>query len=414
MSNRRIACYDPHTLSSTGPRPTVNDATSIDFDTFHQNTLQQRLRDDDIAQIARAAAAFGSLGFALNNSTRCYSYYPDGDQLHVRADDAADTLIRLDEDQWQGIAADLETAPALIYSGRVGAGCRGDLGNFMQWEPMLRSLYCGIPLFPMDGTPSLRNAQGHGLDPLSHFSLSDDPAVLRDYLSVMGYVLIRGVFSADEVARLSEAGDQLRAAATADDQTSWWGKDHRGKDVVTRVLNGGDHPDLHALAGDPRILQLQALMPEGLKGENPSDTDAITVLFKTPGMVEGLSDLPWHRDCGMGGHAVMCPVINLSIYLADATPDSGELRFLPGSHRFACPTPGADAGISVSALAGDVSLHFGDVMHGAPPPLSENGPFRASVLMSFKPDFENHRGDRHYNDVLLKDGDGHVSSVPGS
>jgi hypothetical protein len=34
--------------------------------------------------------------------------------------------------------------------------------------------------------------------------------------------------------------------------------------------------------------------------------------------------------------------------------------------------------------------------------------------MSFKPDFENHRGDRHYNDVLLKDGDGHVTSVPGT
>ena len=92
----------------------------------------------------------------------------------------------------------------------------------------------------------------------------------------------------------------------------------------------------------------------------------------------------------------------------------GELRFLPGSHRYACPTPEADAGISVPAKAGDVSLHYGDVMHGAPPPTSNTGPFRASILMSFKPDFENHRGDRHYNDVLIQDGDGHVSSVPGT
>ena len=389
--------------------------TVPDFESFHRDTLPARLRDPDIAAIARAALALGSIGFRMAGSGACYSYYPHDSHIELRADGHADTLVEMEEEQWRGIAQDLETAPALIYGDRLGEGCRGDLGNFMQWEPMLRSLYTGLPLFPADRAPDLTDSCGRALDPGQSFDLvSDSQQAMREYLDVMGYVLLRQVFDNGGIERLRTAGDSLRAAAEPHDQASWWGKDAQGNDICTRVLNGGSHPDLHALASDARILAMQALMPPGLKPENPEATDAITVLFKTPAMVEGLSDLPWHRDCGMGGHAVMCPVINLSIYLADATAESGELRFLPGSHRYACPTPAADAGISVPAKAGDVSLHYGDVMHGAPPPTSNEGPFRASILMSFKPDFENHRGDRHYNDVLLQDGDGHVSSVPGT
>ena len=29
----------------------------------------------------------------------------------------------------------------------------------------------------------------------------------------------------------------------------------------------------------------------------------------------GLADLPWHRDCGMGGHPVKCPMLNVGIQL---------------------------------------------------------------------------------------------------
>ena len=57
----------------------------------------------------------------------------------------------------------------------------------------------------------------------------------------------------------------------------------------------------------------------------------MTVIYKNPGIREGLGDLPWHRDCGMGGHALMCPILIASVYLTPATPETGELRMLPGS-----------------------------------------------------------------------------------
>ena len=73
--------------------------------------------------------------------------------------------------------------------------------------------------------------------------------------------------------------------------------------------------------------------------------------------------------------------------------------------------PGAPRGVSVAADAGDVSLHYGDIMHAAPPPTGD-GPFRQCLLMGFaKPEAYNHRGDNSYNDVLLGREDGQVEHL---
>ena len=147
------------------------------------------------------------------------------------------------------------------------------------------------------------------------------------------------------------------------------------------------------------------------------DRDAVTVLWKNPGVREGLSDLPWHRDCGMGGHATMCPTMVGSIFLSANTPEAGALRFLPGSwqasYGFADETdPNAHDGVLVPAEPGDLTLHYGDGWHAAPPPTSDSGPFRCCLLVSFgREGGYNHRGERHYNDVLLGDADGQVRNM---
>src|SRR5207249_7651555 len=90
-------------------------------------------------------------------------------------------------------------------------------------------------------------------------------------------------------------------------------------------------PHLATLSADARLQRLKDLADESLvyrKGEG----EGVTVIYKRPSMAEGLGDLPWHRDCGMGGHAVMCPILLASVYLTAATPETGELAMLPGSH----------------------------------------------------------------------------------
>jgi ectoine hydroxylase-related dioxygenase (phytanoyl-CoA dioxygenase family) len=141
------------------------------------------------------------------------------------------------------------------------------------------------------------------------------------------------------------------------------------------------------------------------------------VLWKNPDMTEGLSDLPWHRDCGMGGHASMCPVIIATVCLTTGGPDAGELRVLPGSHDSSFHfidgnDPAAPTGIGLRVEAGDVSFHSSDLAHVSLPPTSRTGPFRISALVGFVlPDAHHHRGEGQYNDVLLDRDDGQVEHL---
>ena len=151
-----------------------------------------------------------------------------------------------------------------------------------------------------------------------------------------------------------------------------------------------------------------------VSAKRKSDNDGVTVLWKRPDVKEGLADLPWHRDCGMGGHALNCPGLVMTICLTDGSEAAGELRALPGSHHMTHPTidgteENAPRGVSFAATAGDVSFHFSDVLHASMPPTSAEGPHRISVLLGFSPEGAgHHRGERHYNDVLLSRDDGLV------
>ena len=90
------------------------------------------------------------------------------------------------------------------------------------------------------------------------------------------------------------------------------------------------------------------------------------------------------------------------------------MRALPGSQHMTHPTvdgteENAPRGVSFAVGAGDVSLHFSDVLHASMPPTSAEGPHRISVLLGFTPEGAgHHRGERHYNDVLLSRADGQV------
>jgi ectoine hydroxylase-related dioxygenase (phytanoyl-CoA dioxygenase family) len=127
---------------------------------------------------------------------------------------------------------------------------------------------------------------------------------------------------------------------------------------------------------------------------------------------EGLSDLPWHRDCGMGGHGRICPRIVATICLTTGTAEAGELRVIPGSHRGSFHFidgnhPDAPTGVPVATEAGDVSIHYSDVAHVSMAPTSTTGPHRISVLVDFGPDdLSRHRGEGRYNDALFDQAEG--------
>jgi hypothetical protein len=202
---------------------------------------------------------------------------------------------------------------------------------------------------------------------------------VADQLATQGFALVPGVFDAEEVATLRAEVDRLTAAARSDDQRSWWARTAGGDEVCCRLLYTGDGSDLidEVVTGDDRLADL--LAPTGETVRLATDRfDGLSVVMKPPGVVEGLADLPWHRDCGLGGHSIMCPAFNLGIQLEAATEETGQLEFLPGSHASGWwpEDPHAVDGrrvVAVDTEPGDVTVHDGHVLHRAGPPSGRGG-----------------------------------------
>lgn len=394
--------------------PLPDGFTQIDFRRFHREDLPASLATGRGAMAARAATHLRDL--AIRVGADAFTYRPRRDGMEIVAGDhEAETVIELELDAWQGLVHDLEATAGLFYAGRVRCP-RGNAVDLMAWETPLRVLYHGREPYDPDAV-TLRDLRGAALDPRRVFAVGDDRAAMAHFLRVAGYLFVRGVFAPAEVAALAAEAEALRGEARTGDKLSWWGKSAGGEQVLCRVTRGATKPRLASLRGDHRLLALADLADEPLVHQT-GEGDGVAVIYKHPNMTEGLGDLPWHRDCGMGGHAVMCPTAIASVFLTEASPDTGALQFLPGSRHLAfnahdprCrgPLPAA----WFHARPGDVTLHYGDTVHAAPPPADPGrASYRISAIVGFaRPDARHHRGERSYNEALHRRDDGQVDHL---
>jgi hypothetical protein len=398
------------------PMPSPTPAfPALDFDHYHSRELPQLLAAGRAALVEHAVQGLAPLALRRKEGG-AYTYRPTGAGVAVESGEAgAETVMELGHEDWQGLVHELEAPAGLLYAGRLRC-LRGNAMQLMAWEPALRALYNGRPRYDADQL-DLRDRQGAPLDPERSFTLDDDPQDLSHFLRTAGYLFVRNVLRPDEIARLLSEADVLRAEARKGDKLSWWGKNADGDEILCRVTRANSQPGFAALPDDPRILGLRDLADEELVAARGEGT-GVTVIFKHPRMSEGLGDIPWHRDCGMGGHAAMCPVLLLSLYLSEATPESGDLRMLPGSREASLCTmppdhPEAPRGARFRARPGDVSLHYGDTMHAAPPPSDPNrDAYRISTVLGWgRAGGGHHRGEGSYNQVLHGREDGQVEHL---
>lgn len=151
-----------------------------------------------------------------------------------------------------------------------------------------------------------------------------------------GYAVVRGLFSADEVARIAAATDQIEAEGVAH------GRSFRHGNLFYNVAHGDGaplvrmvqwpsyhQPVLEAVRRDPRLVELLApLIGDSLK------QIINQVHWKALG---GLGDFAWHQDSRFrrpeaAYRNLGSSYVQTGLAIDPHTRDSGCMRFVPGSH----------------------------------------------------------------------------------
>jgi len=387
----------------------------VAFSDFHRRRLPE-LAATRGALVVDDLRGVPSLGFRIDDGTAFTWVAGDAGIRIVEGDAAAATLVELSEATFSEFVHELLTATGAVRTGRARV-VRGDLAGWERWQPAFRSLCTGMEIYGSGVWATLVDRAGEPLDLHHAFSVDDDRDEMRHYLDTTGYLHVKAVFTADEITRYRAEVEHMRSVTTPGDPFSWWSVNASGDEVVTRInYLGRDSPVLDALGHDPRLARFARLAGADLRVCDDR-LDGPMVFIKHSHVVEGNGDLGWHVDDGIGGHPVMCPLIQAGIQLDHANPENGQLLVLAGSHRYTKHwyAWGEEQGLPVVALEtepGDLTLHFGDTMHTTPPPTGDHAGRRVLYYKFAEPKtFEWVPAGCHYNDALFRpDASGRTAS----
>jgi len=321
------------------------------------------------ALAARGVTYKGLPGLGLDVEGRALTLtVRDRDLVAEPGVDHAGIVAELAEDALSDLVQDAQSTMGLAMTARVRLTA-GSLNEWIGWEPVLRALFDGRKVHET-GDVTFADLDGNPLDLDRSFTLDDDRDEIGHFLSEAGFLHIRGVYEADEMATVAADIDEWIARATPDDGESWWAEDKDGVKQAVRVLEFyAKSAALRVLVADERYQWLGALTGDGHRHRGGGEG-----LVKPLGIVKGLSDLPWHKDCGQGRHSYVCNSMTCGISVTGADRVSGALGVIPGSHRANTMATGCDRGLDLGAKmletqVGDVTVHCSDTLHRAYPPV---------------------------------------------
>ena len=286
-----------------------------------------------------------------------------------RSVEGAEVVAELEVEALSLLVQDVQSTMGLAMTSSVHLR-RGSLDDWIAWEPVLRALLDGRPVHE-PGMIQLQDGDGAPLDLERVFEPDDDRSEMAHFLTEAGFLHVRGVFEHDEMDTIADDLDASLAVARPDDGASWWATHADGDDVPVRVLWFDEHSTtLRELLHDARLVWLTELTDDGhlppLSAEG---------LVKPLDIVRGLSDLPWHKDCGQGHHSYLCNGLTIGISVTGADRNSGALGVIPGSHRANTLSSTRDKRLDLESrkletLTGDVTVHCSDTLHRAYPPVT--------------------------------------------
>jgi hypothetical protein len=239
---------------------------------------------------------------------------------------------------------------------------------------VLRAAVDGTPIYT-PGSIALDDRDGRPLDLHRAFRAGDDPDEMRHFLQTAGFLHIEQLFDEDEMNAISADMDRAAPTYTEGDGRSWWARTADGGARIVRMQGFDRESDgARAVTEDSRFLDLASIPGSGHRFGTKRANNRIEALFKPIGVTEGISDIPWHKDCGIGRHSYECCGLTVGISVTGADAVSGQLWVIAGSHRAlvwsGIRQPDLDLPeIPLPTRTGDVTLHLSCTMHMAQPPV---------------------------------------------
>lgn len=275
------------------------------------------------------------------------------------------TVAALDTNALSNFVQDIQSTMGLAMTSKVEI-TQGAFDTWIGWEPVMRALLDGRPVHEA-GAIRLRDRHDNPLDLSRSFELDDDRDEIAQFLNEAGFLHLSSVFSKAEMAAVSADLDAAISEAKPEDGASWWAGDSKGQQQAVRVLWFEEKSAaLRDLLSDGRLQWLAGLTGDSHDGAKLGAEG----LVKPLDITTGLSDLPWHKDCGQGMHSYYCNGMTVGISVTGADRQSGALGVVPGSHRANIQTAGLDnsldlAPIKLETRTGDLTVHCSDTLHRA-------------------------------------------------
>jgi len=292
--------------------------------------------------------------------------------------DATRLQVALDADAFADLVHEKRTALGLV----IGARVEGDPESnevFCGWDPVLRSALDGRGVYRR-GDVTLRASDGSPLELDQRFRLGERRGEAAHFLAEAGFLLVQGVFSAEEMDAVDADFARAVDAARPDDGASWWAATRAGERYPCRLLDFARQSEsLRTLLADPRFLAIGELLGDGHRPGDPFGEHFTEVtaegLTKRVDSVEGLACLPWHKDCERGGHSMFCSGLTVGICLTPVDDAHGGLDVVAGSHRANIARAQVDREldlprVTLRADRGDLTVHMSCALHRSTHPTS--------------------------------------------
>lgn len=353
------------------------DVRDVHADAFFNEELPALLRDrGHLAGPGARQLAPRPLAIEVDGTTWTLALTDDEPGLRLTPGaDGAVAHVRLDAEGLHDLVNDLRTPMGFLTGGDLDMPS-GRLEDLLDWSVILRSLIDGAPVH-VAGNIEFRDRHGDPLDLATSFRIDDDPDAISHFLGEAGFLHLEGVFTEDEMAAVSADMDAAASHYTNGDGRSWWARTHDGEDRLVRMQYFQTESDAAAaVLADDRLQSIATFTADGHRHGKPGgNKNMVEALVKPIGVVQGISDVPWHKDCSLGSHSYRCCSLTVGISVTGADAESGQLRVVPGSHRALIQPAFVRRDLDLPQIdlptrTGDITVHLSCTLHMSQPPVS--------------------------------------------